>query len=147
FSGVVVSLALTRSPYPIGIVYGVDLAGAALGCLGALLLLNTVDGLTAVLWLSAALALAAVLFSASGIGTAPAATPPLAAIFRQPLVLCLALAVGALANGLIAPHGVHPPFVKGQKEEPQHRLFTTWNSFSRIAVDKSEHRPPTLWGP
>src|SRR5215216_3059441 len=31
FSGVVVSLALTRSPYRIGIVYGVDLVGAAFG--------------------------------------------------------------------------------------------------------------------
>ena len=29
FSGVVVSLALTRSPYPIGTVYGADLIGAA----------------------------------------------------------------------------------------------------------------------
>src|ERR1051325_12253702 len=35
-SGVVVSLALTRSPFPVGRVYGVDLAGAAAGCLGAL---------------------------------------------------------------------------------------------------------------
>ena len=32
FSGVVVSLALTRSPFPTGQVYGVDLIGAALGC-------------------------------------------------------------------------------------------------------------------
>jgi hypothetical protein len=31
FSGVVVSLALTRSPYPIGQVYGADLIGAATG--------------------------------------------------------------------------------------------------------------------
>jgi hypothetical protein len=31
FSGVVVSLALTRSPYPIGWVYGADLIGAAIG--------------------------------------------------------------------------------------------------------------------
>ena len=36
FSGVVVSLALTRSPYPIGKVYGADLIGAAIGCIGAL---------------------------------------------------------------------------------------------------------------
>ncbi|MEE8214571.1 MAG: hypothetical protein V3R79_08285, partial [Alphaproteobacteria bacterium] len=34
FSGVVVSLALTRSPYPVGRVYGVDLVGAAVGCFG-----------------------------------------------------------------------------------------------------------------
>jgi hypothetical protein len=36
FAGITVSLALTRSPYPVGIVYGADLLGAAFGCLGAL---------------------------------------------------------------------------------------------------------------
>ena len=43
-AGVVVSLALTRSPFPIGRVYGVDLIGAAAGCPGGLLLLNVTDG-------------------------------------------------------------------------------------------------------
>lgn len=36
FAGVVVSLALTRSPFPTGQVYGVDLLGAALGCIAVL---------------------------------------------------------------------------------------------------------------
>src|SRR5437763_2839913 len=52
FSGIVVSLALTRSPFPIGRVYGVDLMGAALGCLGVLLLLNNTDGPSAILWVA-----------------------------------------------------------------------------------------------
>ena len=50
FSGVVVSLALTRSPYPIGQVYGADLIGAATGCIGVLALLNVMSGPSAVLW-------------------------------------------------------------------------------------------------
>ena len=33
FAGAAISLALTRSPYPVGMVYGVDLVGAAIGCL------------------------------------------------------------------------------------------------------------------
>lgn len=49
FSGVVVSLALTRSPFPIGRVYGVDLIGAAVGCFGVLVLLNEFNGPTAIL--------------------------------------------------------------------------------------------------
>ncbi|MEE8277071.1 MAG: hypothetical protein V3R75_08005, partial [Alphaproteobacteria bacterium] len=53
FAGVTVSLALTRSPYPMGRVYGVDLAGAAVGCLGVLALLNLTDGPSAVLWTAA----------------------------------------------------------------------------------------------
>ena len=71
-----VSLALTRSPYPIGRVYGVDLAGAATGCLGVLLLLNVVDGPAAVLWVTAIAGLAAVLFRGSGIVGRDAAALP-----------------------------------------------------------------------
>src|SRR3984885_15232781 len=44
FSGIVVSLALTRSPFPTGQVYGVDLLGAALGCVAVLFILNFLDG-------------------------------------------------------------------------------------------------------
>jgi len=50
FSGVVVTLALTRSPFPIGRVYGIDMLGAAVGCLGVLFLLNNTDAPSAVLW-------------------------------------------------------------------------------------------------
>ena len=66
FSGVVVSLALTRSPYPIGKVYGADLVGAAIGCFGALVLLNVTSGPSAVLWVGAIIALAALGFAGSG---------------------------------------------------------------------------------
>src|SRR5437762_799382 len=68
FSGVVVSLALTRSPYPIGKVYGADLIGAAMGCIGALVLLNMTSGPSAVLWVGAVIALAALGFASSAIG-------------------------------------------------------------------------------
>ena len=36
FAGITVSLALTRSPFPVSLVYGVDLLGAALGCAAVL---------------------------------------------------------------------------------------------------------------
>lgn len=44
--GMAISLALTRSPYPIGIVYGVDLLGAASGCLIVLALLSWADAIS-----------------------------------------------------------------------------------------------------
>ena len=71
FSGVVVSLALTRSPYPIGKVYGADLIGAAIGCIGALALLNVTSGPSAVLWVGGLIALAALGFAGSGLGALP----------------------------------------------------------------------------
>ena len=84
YSGVVVSLALTRSPFPIGRVYGVDLVGAACGCLGVLLLLNVTDGPSAVLWVGAIVGLSGWLFSGSGIGQSARATDGLAVVFSSP---------------------------------------------------------------
>src|SRR5271155_1160660 len=69
FSGVVVSLALTRSPFPTGQVYGVDLLGAALGCVAVIGLLNVVDAPTAVMVAGAISGLSAVAFAASARGT------------------------------------------------------------------------------
>ena len=43
FSGVVVAASLTRVALPIGRVYFFDMLGAAVGCLGGILLLQTVD--------------------------------------------------------------------------------------------------------
>jgi hypothetical protein len=62
FSGIIVSLALTRSPYPIGEVYSADLIGAAFGCVGVLVLLNLTDGPSAMLWVGALVGFAALGF-------------------------------------------------------------------------------------
>ena len=147
FSGVVVSLALTRSPYPIGRVYGVDLAGAALGCLGVLVLLDTVDGPTAVLWVAAMTAVAAMLFARSGIGTAPRDKPHFARVLLRPAPVAVVLAVAALANGLASPWGLHPLFVKGKTETLNDRIFEEWNSFSRVIVFDRGNPHPHMWGP
>ena len=48
FAGITVSLALTRSPFPVSLVYGVDLLGAALGCAAVVGILNVLDGPTAI---------------------------------------------------------------------------------------------------
>ncbi len=65
FSGVVVSLALTRSPFATGWVYGVDLLGAALGCVAVIGLLNVVDGPTGIVLSGAISGLSAMTFAAS----------------------------------------------------------------------------------
>jgi hypothetical protein len=115
FSGVVISLALTRSPFPIGRVYAVDLAGAAAGRLGVLAVLNFTDGPSAVLWVGAITALAAVSFSASEIGGEPASAMPLAGRLMRAKVICAVLVVCAAANG-ITGKGLQPLFVKGKLE-------------------------------
>jgi hypothetical protein len=146
FSGVVISLALTRSPFPIGRVYGVDLLGAATGCPGALLLLNITDGPSAVLWVGAVAGAAALFFSAFGSGKTPDKKPPLHSWLRHRAVIFVILAACALVNGHIE-HGLQPIAVKGKFEFPGSHLLVRWNSFSRVVVDPIVRGVPYLWGP
>lgn len=147
YSGVVVSLALTRSPFPIGRVYGIDLAGAACGCLGVLFLLNVTDGPSALLWVAVTIALAGWLFSGANIGRGERASDHLAAVFARPRVLApalIALAAFSSATGFgpslnyIKSRSVHmmpPP------------LFEEWNSFSRVAQYRRSRHVPFMTGP
>jgi hypothetical protein len=146
-SGVVVSLALTRSPYPIGRVYGVDLVGAAAGCLGAFALLNLTDGPSAVFWVAAVSALAAVCFSGSGLGDPPAQAMPFARQLLRVKPIFLLLSLGAFVNGTINI-GFQPIFVKGKLETAADApIFTKWNTFSRVAVFALGQQAPILYGP
>jgi hypothetical protein len=146
FSGVVVSLALTRSPFSIGRVYGADLVGAAAGCLGALLLLDHTDGPSAVLWVAALAAVGAVFFAMAALGTSPHPLPPLAGLLRHRSLVAAILVVGAVLNGR-GDYGLQPLVVKGQFERPGAHIFREWNTFSRVAVSPTRFAAPELWGP
>lgn len=142
-AGVVVSLALTRSPFRIGRVYAVDLTGAAMGCLCVLLVMNETDGISAVLWVSFIAACGAVLFQGSGIGEPPQRKGWLN---RPILIACLLLSV-SLVNG-ITWRGIQPLYIKQALNNRDGALiFEKWNTFSRIAVyDFKQPEPPAIWG-
>jgi hypothetical protein len=146
FSGVVVSLALTRSPYPIGKVYGADLIGAAIGCIGALVLLNMTSGPSAVLWVGAVIGLAALGFANSGLGNLHESASFGAKLFRYRRCILTGCLLFAIANALTI-HGVRPTIVKDQLEAPADLAYDRWNSFSRITVGQSDTGPPAMWGP
>lgn len=147
FSGIAVSLALTRSPYPIGRVYGCDLAGAAAGCLGVLFVLNSTDGPSGILWAAAIGAAAAVAFAKSGIGVADDGQQARQSIFRQPKLVFSLLALAALINGL-TDYGLRPLAVKGRIEAPGSTFtFEEWNTFSRVIVHPTSTGRPQMWGP
>jgi SAM-dependent methyltransferase len=144
FSGVIVSLALTRSPYPIGIVYGVDLVGAAIGCIGVLLVLNIASGPTAILWIAALGAAASLLFAAASktaVFRAPQGFPELR--YRLPLFLGILLL--AIVNPL-SNRGIYPSYVKDGVESPKTFAFQGWNSFSRVTLSHSREGEPAMWG-
>ena len=129
----VVSLALTRSPFPIGRVYGVDLLGAALGCLGVILILNYTDAPSAVLWVGAIGAAGALFFAKSNLGAEPELAPPLHSFLQRRKTIFSLLAAGALINGMTLA-GLQPIVVKGRFENIYTYMFREWNSFSRVAV-------------
>jgi hypothetical protein len=146
FSGVVVSLALTRSPYPIGKVYGADLIGAAIGCIGALVLLNVTSGPSAVLWVGAVIGLAALGFANSGLGNLHESALLGAKLFRYRRSILTGCLLFAIANTLTT-YGVRPTLIKDQLEAPADLAYDRWNSFSRITVAHSKTSPPAMWGP
>jgi len=135
FSGVVVALALTRTPLPVGRVYGVDLLGAALGCLTAIGLLEWVDPSTACAMTGALAALAAVAFSLGTDGRLRAA----------PLVLVALLSVFSLANGAMYPNLVWVSRMNGT-DVPPGLLFDHWNSHSRVIGTARRPQEPFFWG-
>ena len=144
FAGVVISLALTRSPYPVARVYGVDLIGAASGAIGALLLLELTDGPSAVLWVAVFAAASSVAFSASGIGAAPEVKPVFHVWLWQRQWIFLFLLAAASVNPNLE-HGLQPIAVKGKFEFPGTHALRRWNSFSRVDVSPVFFGAPIMW--
>jgi predicted membrane-bound spermidine synthase len=144
FSGVVVSLALTRSPFPTGQVYGVDLMGAALGCMGVILVLNLLDGPTAVIVSGAICGLSSIAFASSA-GSEEKQPLNSRPWWRRPTPVTIALAVFAILNSL-APVGVRPILVKDTPEVNGLSVYEKWNSYSRIVAKHPMVGFPELWG-
>jgi hypothetical protein len=145
FSGVVVSLALTRSPFPIGLVYGADLLGASLGCAAVVVLLSFLDGPTSAILSGVISALSSVVFFAS-------ASPEDRQLFRskswwqRPVPIAAALAAFVLLNSL-TPVGIRPILVKDTLETSSLGLYERWNSYSRVIASRVGTSVPFLWGP
>ena len=144
YSGVVVSLALTRSPFPTGQVYGVDLLGAALGCIAVIGLLNVVDGPTAVIAAGAVCGISAIAFAASADADGRQRLKQLP-WWRRPTPVVIALVLLAAFNAMTRA-GFRPIMVKGAVERSSRGAYEKWNSFSRVRVYAPAIGPPWMWG-
>jgi len=144
-AGVTVSLALTRSPFPVGLVYGVDLLGAALGCAAVVGVLDVLDGPSATLFAGLLAALAAAAFARGA--TAPErATAERREAWRRPWPVALLLMVLIPLN-MSVRFGFRPLIVKGFTESGLRTRFEKWNSYSRIVAYAPAAVEPQLWGP
>ncbi len=149
FSGIAISLALTRSPFPVGKVYAADMIGAAAGCLGFISLINVVDGPSAVILVGAVAAGGAMMFDAWG-GPAPTESGgPAGWLLNRPkAVLSILLLVATGNAALLDAGGLRPIVVKGRIEVGETAPASThWNAFSRVAVFPETEEPAKMWGP
>lgn len=140
-SGVVLTLALTRAGLPPGRVYGIDLVGAAAGCVVVIPLLAHVDAPSATFVAGAGAALAGLCF-ASARTDARAATSR-----RHAAIVALVLAGGGIVNASVDDPLVRPRWVKGWPEVPELYAYSGWTTYSRVTVDHTVDAPPLLWAP
>ncbi len=146
--GIAVSLVLTRSGGPINLIYGVDLLGAAGGCLLTLALLTLTDTYSAIILVGAVGALAAMAFQRAGLaggarvdGASSVPRSP----WLQPGVVAALLLVIAIGNALLGTRGLRPLVVKSETAKTQRLTEERWNSFSRIAMKMRPHSDAFLW--
>jgi hypothetical protein len=148
FSGIVVSLALTRSPLPIGRVYAADLIGAALGCLAVLLLLNVTDAVSAILWTSLLIAVGGFFFLKSATSAPETQAAGVKAWLAPQRAAVVLLGFALLNEALPDRNALRPVFVKGKVESGNNEpRYEKWNSFSRIGVHPVGVIPAKLTGP
>ena len=140
FGGICVTLALTRFPRQLATLYGVDLLGAAAGCVLVILALDATDGPTTVV-ATALIACAAAAVFLAGAGAVRLRVVALAAT----IVLAAFVSVNSLRIVEQASL-LRIEWVKGTHEPRP--LFEKWNSFSRVSVfgDPNQESRATGWG-
>jgi predicted membrane-bound spermidine synthase len=121
-AGCAVTVAVTRFAKDISRVYLFDLAGAAIGCLLLIPVLNALGAISTVIVTGALGALAAIFFSRVG------------SVGKRMTIAAVAAAILVGGFGILnAATGILD--IKGSKwGAEEHVLFSKWNSFSRITV-------------
>lgn len=135
-SGVVVSLALTRLAGPIGIVYGVDLLGAALGCLLVLPLLDMGNITSAVFGCGALAVLGAACFRKFA---------NVSGLLRVTLFSAVLLAA-AMVNSL-SEKPLRVLFAKGAILSSARVLEESWSLHGQVVAYLPALLPPPYWDP
>jgi hypothetical protein len=140
FSGICVSLALTKFPRHVSKLYAADLAGAALGCIFLIVVLHFTDGPNAVI-------VTAFLASLGGLSFALNAG---SGRWTKITITCTVI-LGAFAamNGVMVARNspwLNLMWVKGRLETRP--LYEKWNSFSRVQVyyDPASATKIYAWG-
>lgn len=141
FSGICISLLLTRFPGSVNKLYAADLIGASLGCIIVVLVLNLSGGPTGVLITALFSASAAYIFNKDSV---------LKTNFSKAVIIYTVLLVAfSSVHTVMVQH--HEPllrlfWVRGEWTEKP--LYEKWNSFSRVSIegDSTKYEVPFGWG-
>ena len=137
-SGVCITLLLTRLPYRGGWLYAADLAGAALGCIGVILLLLVVDPVSATLGIGA---------FAAGAGWIMVRHSGDFRSLRLSGAVALTLATATVVHvGLYVSGKGHLGVFWAKGEAEFGTLFERWNTYSRVRVTALGEGAPFGWG-
>ncbi|WP_298260102.1 hypothetical protein [Bradyrhizobium sp.] len=137
-SGVCITLLLTRLPNSGGWLYAADLAGAALGCIGVILLLLVIDPVSATMGIGAFAATAGWIMAR---GSADIRSARLSGAVALTLAVVTAMHTGLDLSGK-SHLGVF--WAKGVQQ--MGTLFERWNTYSRIRVIGLGESEPFGWG-
>lgn len=140
FSGVVVAIALTRIPMRIGLVYAVDLVGAALGCVLLLPLLEWTNGSSTALILGGLAALGALCFHEQ---------LEEGGFLRRlvPLGSAALLLAAGILNPATGPTRVSIWYSKGSVLNHDKITHEAWNLHAQLVAFEPHEGPPWYWGP
>jgi hypothetical protein len=135
-SGIVVTLALTRTHAPIGVLYGADLLGAASGCLAIVWVLERTDVTSSAFAAAALAALGAFCFARYAGRTGASGA-----------VVTAALLAAVVVNATVAsPLGIIYP--KDQRLWFRHDIieYSRWNAHSNVTVNRAAPTHVFYWG-
>jgi hypothetical protein len=137
FSGIVVCLALTRSPLPVGKLYLADLFGAATGCVSSIVLLE-------------ALGAPGAIFACSTIGFLSVAAFAIISreteLIRRNLLYALVLAIVSILNAS-SRYGIEPIWAKGRVDSRNSLIAEVWNPISRVTARGPLSGSTYMFGP
>jgi spermidine synthase len=121
FTGLLFSNLFARSSSAISHLYGADLAGGSLACLAVVPLLNLIGAPNALIFSSAAMAVAAALWAGK--------------TWLRRLALAVVVALMALIAANHSGRLVDVIYAKGILRDPKWIEFARWNAISRIEVN------------
>tara|TARA_R110001592_G_scaffold3525_34_gene20279 strand:- start:50584 stop:53028 length:2445 start_codon:yes stop_codon:yes gene_type:complete len=147
-AGVAITVCLTRAPFPVGKTYGVDLVGAGLGCIAALILMETIDTPSALLFLSGLAFMSALAFPVRDDAPKTVTLAGKDYHLKKMAATFLVITFGLGLTNLFLPTPLLYPLWVKDKFIPMSRIdYQEWNSISRVTVMNEEIRTPFAWGP